>query len=988
MYHYLFTNDLRISNLNNVLQEAGRCFKDDCVPSASEDKNANNNMNTLGFYFNLTTGSNCSIEASKGNARTVVLNFIKKFQFPNPRTDASLKDAIGDNISLAPMRTIVSMLYTMQTVCPDDAFLTNKEIADFIFFNDAIAKTEKPDVLAAIQELIEYRKSHGIDDVIPEDEILETQEKYWKQCKRQIREMVKVLTWAGCVTENANGSIRIHHDNLSRENKADLFDILTYKSFWKADPTKSFKENKQSYQEYMDLNITDSENNNHDIVEEENEYKRAANRLLNFVAETNFQNPIQENDIEQARKNFLDLYSVDKLKALTDDTILDTIFYTEGDNTNCLCYYLERNTDCRNYFGSILGGYSFKFGLFKKKSNGLWYSGSSNNPIVLSDSAALDRGKQIRDALIKGVEIIQETELNTIEDYEKLEQELKSKVGERFYSLAWFHKYFSIICPDKLSGYHNAEWQKHILYSFGIKPSEYYYVRSGQIAMIENYASMRYRQFYAAHVEWFGNPKSFYRIGTTKGGNSVFDEWVTKNIVGIGWNNIGSLDECLKDKSIDKDKVANKLSETYYQDDKKTASRKAGELVLFYETNDNSIFVAANGENLLGLVDNLGEYEFDTSTPMAHVKSGTWHMVFDKDEKLPNKKEGLQTSCYQIKDDDNLLYLYDKYYNAQEIETEVNNGNEDSNDMDDLKTCLEVVREPRKDKLYPVDFIIYGAPGTGKTYSTAEYALGIIENRPVDLSYKDDVERTKTMNAYKKLISDGQVVFTTFHQSYGYEEFIQGLRPDIKSDKMSFKKVDGIFKRIADKALNDLNHNYVIIIDEINRANISKVFGELITLIEEDKRWGEINQLCVTLQSGDVFAVPNNLYIVGTMNSADKSISLIDAALRRRFEFVEQKPQPELIRDPQLKKVFMSINSSLVDELESADLLVGHSYFMYKSITDLETILNNSIIPLLYEYFYDNKKKVASVLNKAIEGTKVKLIDDKLGRLRVESVES
>ena len=308
--------------------------------------------------------------------------------------------------------------------------------------------------------------------------------------------------------------------------------------------------------------------------------------------------------------------------------------------------------------------------------------------------------------------------------------------------------------------------------------------------------------------------------------------------------------------------------------------------------------------------------------------------------------------------------------------------------MERLKNCMEIKRKPRQSKRYPVDFIIYGAPGTGKTYSTAEYALAIIEDREVDLSPKSSAERLKLMSEYNKKINDGQVVFTTFHQSYGYEEFIQGLRPDPTSDKLSFDVVDGVFKRIADRALNDQDNNYVIIIDEINRANISKVFGELITLIEEDKRWGEINQLCATLQSGDVFAVPNNLYIVGTMNSADKSISLIDAALRRRFEFIEQKPQPELVGDPQLKKVLISLNTSLADELESADLLIGHSYFMNKTADDLVSILNNSIIPLLYEYFYDNKKKVISVLSKAIEKTGVSIEDDKMGRLSVKKTEA
>lgn len=303
------------------------------------------------------------------------------------------------------------------------------------------------------------------------------------------------------------------------------------------------------------------------------------------------------------------------------------------------------------------------------------------------------------------------------------------------------------------------------------------------------------------------------------------------------------------------------------------------------------------------------------------------------------------------------------------------------------KTCLEVVRAPRVNLIHPLNFIIYGAPGTGKTYSTAEYALAIIESRAVDTRRKSYEERKAVMAAYNDYVRKGQIVFTTFHQSYGYEEFIQGLRPDTKSGKMAFITVDGVFKRIADDALDNHEKNYVIIIDEINRANISKVFGELITLIESDKRWGEVNETCATLQSGDIFAVPNNLYIVGTMNSADKSISLIDAALRRRFEFIEQYPNVSLVDDPTLRNVLSKINTILADSLESSDLLIGHSYFMGKTVDDLCAILNNSIIPLLYEYYYDNKKKVIGVLTDALKDLGIKIVDDKISRVRVEKAD-
>lgn len=303
------------------------------------------------------------------------------------------------------------------------------------------------------------------------------------------------------------------------------------------------------------------------------------------------------------------------------------------------------------------------------------------------------------------------------------------------------------------------------------------------------------------------------------------------------------------------------------------------------------------------------------------------------------------------------------------------------------KACLEVVRTPRTDFIHPLNFIIYGAPGTGKTYSTAEYALAIIENRPVDTRRKTYEERKAVMTAYNEYVRKGQIVFTTFHQSYGYEEFIQGLRPDTKSDTIAFKTADGVFKRVADDALNDNENNYVIIIDEINRANISKVFGELIALIEGDKRWGEVNETCATLQSGDVFAVPNNLYIIGTMNSADKSISLIDAALRRRFEFIEQYPDETLIDDVILRSILKKINVILADSLESSDLLIGHSYFMGKTADDLCVIMNNSIIPLLYEYYYDNKKKVIGVLTEALQNLDFRVVDEKISRIRVEKAD-
>lgn len=256
MFHYLFTNDLRISNLEVFLTEAGKCFVNDTVPSASEDKNANNNMNTLGFYFNLTKDSNCAKACMSGNIRKVVLNFIKKFQFPNPRTTESLNQAVNDGITLAPMRIILQTLYIMGMVEPQNAYLSKAEIAEYIFFNEDIAKSTQPDVMGLAKKILEIREQDNVIE-FPEDELLEQRGCYWKQCKRQVREMVKVLCWSGCVKEKEDGTIAIFHEDITRENEADIFEILTYKERWIPDENKTANENKKSYQEYMDIDECD-----------------------------------------------------------------------------------------------------------------------------------------------------------------------------------------------------------------------------------------------------------------------------------------------------------------------------------------------------------------------------------------------------------------------------------------------------------------------------------------------------------------------------------------------------------------------------------------------------------------------------------------------------------------------------------------------------------------------------------------------------------
>ncbi len=418
---------------------------------------------------------------------------------------------------------------------------------------------------------------------------------------------------------------------------------------------------------------------------------------------------------------------------------------------------------------------------------------------------------------------------------------------------------------------------------------------------------------------------------------------------------------------------------------------------------------------------------------------------------------------------------------------------------------------------YPLNTIFYGPPGTGKTYNTILRAAEIIENRKIE-------NHEEARKIFNENLHD-QIEFITFHQNYSYEDFIQGLRPDIENNNsLVFDRTDGVFAKMATNALfeffkklqqvekenpqvdlnesyldfveflkitgnkafttvtglpvsiesftkneniefkhdkssktyivsgqrliklyksypqiNDIKNvnndirdaiggcnatmywvalkefisflesrepllsedsspedrydeinyetkkkllattelselrkvpkdsvrNYVIIIDEINRANISRVFGELITLIEPDKRsHGEL-PLQATLPSGESFVVPSNLYIIGTMNTADKSIALLDIALRRRFDFESMYPKYEIDGKPIFEaEILRKINHKIREE-KGEDFQIGHSYFMGEENKDLNSIMNNKVVPLLMEYFMNDKKDVTEILEHA-----------------------
>jgi 5-methylcytosine-specific restriction protein B len=381
----------------------------------------------------------------------------------------------------------------------------------------------------------------------------------------------------------------------------------------------------------------------------------------------------------------------------------------------------------------------------------------------------------------------------------------------------------------------------------------------------------------------------------------------------------------------------------------------------------------------------------------------------------------------------------------------------------------------------PLNQILYGPPGTGKTFHTITHAMGILEPDLVDDYLAQVVSREELVKAFRQYLEAGQIVFCTFHQSFSYEDFVEGLRASTVNGQLSYAVEPGVFKQLCERAalgttakddpfdkavakllelcseaetrpmlstvknkrygiqfegnktfrvfpessevenpyyvanienvrklyqghdkkgmynasyvegmLNYLKthcelreyqpvqedpsdrRKFVLVIDEINRGNVSRIFGELITLIEPSKRKGASEELSVLLPySKERFSVPSNVYIIGTMNTADRSLAALDIALRRRFTFREMPPEPASLADISVEGVNLALLLDTINQrievLLDRDHCLGHAYFMKlssrSSLSDLAIVFEQQILPLLQEYFFEDWERIRWVLN-------------------------
>ena len=683
--------------------------------------------------------------------------------------------------------------------------------------------------------------------------------------------------------KEAKGSLRILKSLLN-----DGMNPYLQCSGGKVTSSENDKRHLLSYQERVDtflqlsstkvIGLNDAESDVDDTPDDE--YHRAAKTLTDHISEAGLVFDDRADDVNEVRQKLIDRFSPEKLASLPDDELLTTMFYSSKSDNSSLCYFLEFNKNSRELFGSISGGSSYKFILFQDKKDGQWTTGSGQKPDKLTEERALELGKQLRDYLVNGAEIIKNAKLDTPEDYETLDNDLMALTDGKC-TFAWVHKYFSMLFPDKLTPYHSDDWQKHILYALRIKPSPTYYGRDGQISIVRKLAGLNYVSFYQIFEDRFGGVKTFLRLGTTDNeGNHFAEELRRDSAVGIGWNKVGSLSDYITGSSINKQALTDALKEKYYSDDSQSgvASRKAGELMTFYNAGSNTVFVAMDGERILAFVDNIGENYFEGEKALGHRHQGKWHLYFDNDEVLPNQTEGHLTSCYEIKKEENLTFLYERYYYGKE------EGGDEYMNLG--KPFTEPVYHTGLDTGFSLNRIIFGAPGTGKSYGLEQDRKKILQ--------EDENNPKIHIGGYERV---------TFHPDYTYSQFVGTYKPVSEGKEIYYKFVPGPFMRIFVNAIengkSDNPQPYVLLVEEINRAPVAAVFGDIFQLLDRDDDGSsqyeieaseDIRGYLADKLGGDPddyekIKIPDNMYIWATMNSADQGVFPMDTAFKRRWDF-------------------------------------------------------------------------------------------------------
>lgn len=708
----------------------------------------------------------------------------------------------------------------------------------------------------------------------------------------------------------------------------------------------------------------------------------------------NVLDPRIRTDLEAIRERLLEqgeLLSTERLQACyalfrerfgpevlagSDGEELLNLMHLHG-SQDSLVYWLEFKNDEEfpAHFGSISGGSALKFGLYRRKATGEWMTGPSQQQRVISQDEAAALARTHRDELIVGASLLDALPADPIvEDYKKLQGEMDAQ-APTVSRLAWGHKYFSLLYPDKLDDYHAPEYAHFHLIKMLQTPlgnGEQRYIDAFLFRRIANTLSWPLNHLTAVLNARDGSPNKVWLFNTRIDGDDLWPQMRDHGLVVTGPSQLGPLD-WLDGSSGQLDRLKQQLAEHPSSigavQSLPATARAIRDFVYAMEERDQVLAIDAN--TVRGIGEVMGDaYQRDsTGSPKApHQRVVEWRDLDAWQAQFPAPPAfGVRRLGSKRFD---LLVAIERH-------------------LLDAATALPKPRRVTPTRLTGLDgeiqailnrkgqVILYGPPGTGKTWHARRVARELAAMHAFGQPYGElSEERRAEIEGLDN--QPGLVRVCTFHPAYGYEDFIEGYRPRPgQAGQLGFALRPGLFKRCCEDAANQPDQRFFLIIDEINRGDIPRIFGELLTLLEKDKR----GQSVLLPLSNEAFTVPPNLYLIGTMNTADRSIALLDTALRRRFGFRELMPDMSLLKGAviadsiPLDEWLDALNLRILKHVgrDARNLQIGHAYFLQAAqvepqpVTDLaqfRRILAEDIVPLLEEYCYEDYETLAEIIGK------------------------
>lgn len=632
----------------------------------------------------------------------------------------------------------------------------------------------------------------------------------------------------------------------------------------------------------------------------------------------------------------------------------------QGDSahTKPYCYQLEFGSKA---LGSIAGGSSTKHLIYRRSQDGSWWH----------DSRYADEDQawqEVRSGIVAAVTAAREGRIADIDTIDAIRS-----------GPALVAKTLRIYAPDVSFPVYGNDVVRHFVQQLTGEPVprlDRFALQSRLKEVVDSdqrFTGWSY-DLVVLFLYWWTNPVRTQQIVKIAPGanGSLWDECLAGGYIAVGWDDVPDLRSYA-----DKDEFLAAFSAAYsdeYNGYQSKISAKANEVWKLLGLRPGDLVVANRGTSgILGVGRVAGDaYAWREDRPKyRHTVEVEW------DESYAGRLEEPERSWATVTVKDVSAQLWSRIRRAKST---TSSGEDDpvsdptdaaltAQPLDATLTALVEALERRGQA------VLYGPPGTGKTYTALRLAvrwLGELSGGLPDVDPYAEPGTPAFRRTLTQLTVAGRLTTVTFHPSYGYEDFVEGFRP-VKggSGGLVLDRVDGVFKRVCRAAAADPGRPYLVIVDELNRGNLPKIFGELITLLEKDKRGFQV----LLPLSQELFTVPENVYLIGTMNTADRSIRMLDAAIRRRFAFLEQLPDSAPLQGCHVEQLHLAdlldaLNQRVRTHLDR-EKQIGQAFFLpngapVDSVSGLAGIVRDEILPLLQEYAYDDYSMLAAFLGEAL----------------------